>query len=65
VTQNVTFKSNYANYNYDVSCVDDTTGTRSRGTANIWSSNKAEAASSSPLGICGGATPAPTSTPTP
>ncbi|MFO1539787.1 MAG: hypothetical protein ACKOTZ_04970 [Chloroflexota bacterium] len=62
-TKNVTFKSNYANYNYMLSCLDDTSGSRTLGTANIWTSNKAEAASSSPAGICGGATPAPTATP--
>ncbi|MFO1541008.1 MAG: hypothetical protein ACKOTZ_11300, partial [Chloroflexota bacterium] len=48
---------------YMLSCLDDTSGSRTRGTANIWTSYKAEAASSSPAGICGGATPAPTATP--
>jgi len=65
VTQNITVKSNYATLNLAASCIDTTTGSKTRGTANIWSSNKAESASSFPYGICGGATPAPSQTPWP
>lgn len=64
-TKNVTFRSNYANYNYSLSCIDETTGSKTLGTANTWSGNRAEPVSSQPLGICGGATPAPTPSPAP
>lgn len=65
VTKNITVKSNYATLNVAASCIDTTSGSKTLGTANIWSGNKAESASSFPYGICGGATPAPSQTPWP
>jgi len=37
----------------DASCMDDTTGAGTLGTANTWTGNTAPADSSQPLGICG------------
>jgi hypothetical protein len=57
VTRDVRAVDNDARDNVQVSCVDDTEGDGTRGTANVWQGNRGEVNSSDPAGICGRAEP--------
>ena len=56
-TDDVRLRANDARGNVAGSCQDETTGDGTLGTDNTWIDNLGELDSSSPAGICGGATP--------